>query len=196
MNFLAHFYLSGGEAELEVGSFLGDFVRRKDWEKFSPRIQQGIQLHHQIDEFTDTHDIVRQSRLRLFTNYRHYSRVIVDLLYDHFLSKHFGRYSATASLQQFSASVYTNLKPYASSFPERGQDVFASMSKYDWLYHYQLFDEGFGRSLRSMSRRSSGKIPFGDSLELIREEYSDFESEFFLFFEQLMAFAEEQRKSL
>ena len=88
------------------------------------------------------------------------------------------------------------MQSHRSTFPESAQHVFQSMSNYDWLYHYQFFDEGFGRALRSMSRRSSGKIPFGDSLELIRVDYTAFEKEFFLFFDTLDSYVKHKIKSL
>ncbi len=93
MNFLAHIYLSGNDTDLIIGNFIADGIKGKKYKKFSPGIQKGILLHREIDTFTDAHPIVRQSTKRLHKNYGHYSGIIVDILYDHFLAKNWSRYS-------------------------------------------------------------------------------------------------------
>jgi acyl carrier protein phosphodiesterase len=65
MNFLAHIYLSGDSEDLLIGNFIADFVKGKQYEQFVGSIQKGIFLHRQIDYFTDTHALVRQSTKRL-----------------------------------------------------------------------------------------------------------------------------------
>ena len=94
MNFLAHLYLSGDNPKVKVGNFIGDFVKGKNLkDRFEADIARGIGLHREIDWFTDTHSIVKQSKDRLRPKYRHYSGVIVDIFYDHFLAKNWDRYS-------------------------------------------------------------------------------------------------------
>ncbi|HWA32994.1 MAG TPA: hypothetical protein VG737_02640, partial [Cyclobacteriaceae bacterium] len=73
MNFLAHLYLSGDDADVMTGNFIGDFVRGRHLaEQFGKKIALGIDLHRAIDEFTDHHDVVRQSKTRLRPKYGHY----------------------------------------------------------------------------------------------------------------------------
>ena len=87
MNFLAHIYLSGDDSLLKIGNFIADRVRGKEYLNYELRIQQGILLHREIDSYTDFHPIFRQSKRKLSARYNHYSGVIVDVLYDHFLAK-------------------------------------------------------------------------------------------------------------
>jgi len=93
MNFLAHIYLSGDNKDITIGNFIADGIRGNDYKKLPKDIQTGILLHRRIDTFTDAHKIVRQSTKRLHKNYSHYSGVIVDILYDHFLAKNWKKYS-------------------------------------------------------------------------------------------------------
>src|SRR5436190_842749 len=87
MNFLAHLYLSGDDADVMTGNFIGDFVRGRNLaEQFGEKIARGIELHRAIDAFTDHHSVVKQSKTRLRPKYGHYSGVIVDIFYDHFLA--------------------------------------------------------------------------------------------------------------
>ena len=65
-----------------VGSFLGDFVRGKQYQTFDPEIGRGILLHREIDRFTDAHPVFRQSKRRLVPQQGHYAGVVVDVFYD------------------------------------------------------------------------------------------------------------------
>ena len=88
MNFLAHIYLSGDDPNIQLGNFIGDFVKGRNLvEQFGHEIAKGIELHRAIDEFTDKHPIVKLSKVRLREKYRHYAPVIVDIFYDHYLAK-------------------------------------------------------------------------------------------------------------
>ncbi|GAL00009.1 acyl carrier protein phosphodiesterase [Nonlabens ulvanivorans] len=86
MNYLAHIYLSGNDTELRIGNFIADSVRGKDFTMFPERVAQGIILHRHIDTFTDSHPIVKLSKDLIRSEYGHWSSVIVDLYYDHFLA--------------------------------------------------------------------------------------------------------------
>ena len=80
MNFLAHIYLSGDYPKLMIGNFIGDFVKGRNLlEQFDSEIAAGIDLHRAIDEYTDSHPVVTQSKNRLRPSYRHYAPVIVDM---------------------------------------------------------------------------------------------------------------------
>src|SRR5690606_6470869 len=92
MNFLAHIYLSGDDPNVVIGNFIADGIKGKDYQKFPTEIQHGILLHREIDTFTDAHPIVRQSTKRLHKNFGHYSGVLVDVFYDHFLAKNWKHY--------------------------------------------------------------------------------------------------------
>ena len=93
MNFLAHLYLSADDPEIQLGNFIGDFVRGRDLStRFSVGIVTGILLHREIDEFTDRHEVVKRSKDRLRPKYRHYAPVIIDMFYDHHLAVNWNAY--------------------------------------------------------------------------------------------------------
>ena len=85
MNFLGHFYLSQSNPELVVGNFIADFVKGNKYIDYPDKIAEGIMMHRHIDYYTDHHPKVSKGRKRLFGTYRHYSEVIMDMYYDHFL---------------------------------------------------------------------------------------------------------------
>jgi acyl carrier protein phosphodiesterase len=98
MNFLAHLHLSGNNPNIMLGNFMGDFVKGKSYrQQYEPEIIKGIELHRSIDEFTDSHPVVTESKNRLRPTYRHYSGVIVDVFYDHFLAANWNQVPFTAA---------------------------------------------------------------------------------------------------
>jgi acyl carrier protein phosphodiesterase len=57
-----------------LGNFIGDFVKGRNLtEQFGTPIAKGIELHRSIDDFTDHHPVVKQSKARLRDKYRHYA---------------------------------------------------------------------------------------------------------------------------
>src|SRR3954470_8758842 len=127
MNFLAHQYLSGNNTDLMVGNFIADFVKgRLALQGFDKEIIKGIELHRAIDEFTDTHSVVTQSKNRLRPKYRHYSGVIVDVFYDHFLAKYWSQYHHDP-LEDFADHIYKTMETFYPVVPAGFKNMFPYM---------------------------------------------------------------------
>ena len=62
MNYLAHFHLSNNDKNLIIGNYIADDVKGKAYLNYPTEIQHGIILHRKIDAFTDTHQIVINSK--------------------------------------------------------------------------------------------------------------------------------------
>jgi len=190
MNFLAHLYLSGNDADIQLGNFIGDFVKGRNLtEQFEPRIAKGIELHRAIDEFTDKHPIVKLSKERLRPKYRHYAPVIIDIFYDHFLAKNWDRYHNTF-LPDYAESVYKMVMSRENILPEKVKWMMPYMIKQNWLTNYARLD-GIGRVLNGMSRRTPYDSKMHEAVEDLKFSYKDFEKEFFEFFPMLEAYSRE-----
>lgn len=176
MNFLGHFYLSKGVEDLIVGNFIADFVKGKKYLDYPSGISNGIMMHREIDHFTDRHPMVRQGRKRLFRTYRHYSGVIIDMYYDHYLATLWTEYSRI-SLTDFAADIYEILEKHWQLLPAESQYMFPYMKSGNWLVRYQTI-EGIGQSLTGMSRRLNNNSKLDKSVIQLREYYDDFEQEF------------------
>ncbi|MBL7871888.1 MAG: DUF479 domain-containing protein [Cyclobacteriaceae bacterium] len=184
MNFLAHLFLSGDNAEIMVGNFIGDFVRGKNFhDQYSPSIALGIELHREIDEFTDNHLIVLESKKRLRPKYRHYSPVIVDMFYDHLLAKNWSTYSTTP-LDQYAQHAYTTLNQYETKVPDQVKRLLPYMIQGNWLYHYSRI-EGIHRALSGMAQRTPYASKMEEASHDLEEHYELFENEFTVFFPKL-----------
>ena len=98
MNYLAHLFLADDDAESLIGNLAGDFV--KGPVRGNDPISQGIRKHRAIDSFTDTHPSVAAFRRVLIPDHGHYSRIISDVFFDHFLALNWSRYAA-GTLESF-----------------------------------------------------------------------------------------------
>ena len=184
MNFLAHLYLSGNDPDIQLGNFIGDFVRGRNLtEQFDARIATGIELHRAIDEFTDKHAIVKLSKDRLRGKYRHYASVIVDIFYDHYLAKNWDQFH-DVFLPDYAEGIYAMVMSREGILPEKVTWMMPHMIKGNWLANYARI-EGIGRVLGGMSRRTPYDSKMNESIEDLKIYYLDFEKEFLEFFPKL-----------
>lgn len=188
MNFLAHIYLSGNNDLITVGNFIADGIKGNRYTKFPIEIQKGILLHRQIDTFTDAHPTVRQSTKRLHENYGHYSGIIVDILYDHFLAKNWSTYSKIP-LEVYAETFYDLLGEYFEILPVRIQKMMPHMIAGNWLLSYAKI-EGIQNVLNGMNRRTKNISGMNKATIELKQFYSEFEAEFESFFEELIRFSE------
>lgn len=194
MNYLAHIYLSGTNEKLMIGNFIADSVKGNNWKGYDPDILKGIKLHRAIDNFTDTHKIVKQSKKKLWSRYRHYNAVIIDIFYDHFLAKQWSKYHSLP-LSKFVDESYSTLYKYNDNLPEKTKLFLKYMVKNNWLYNYQ-FVEGINKVMQGMAHRASFNSGMEHATEELEEYYDEFSDEFESFFPLLKQFVESKLSTL
>lgn len=183
MNFLAHLYLSGNDEELLVGNFIGDFVKGSQMDQYPANIQKGIRLHRSIDSYTDNHEVVLQSKIRLREKFRHFAPVIVDVYYDHFLAKDWASFSSTPLLE-YTENFYQTMDAYYDILPKGVVHMLSYMARDNWLYNYQ-FIEGIDKALTGMSRRTKYENKMDEASQALIDHYEEFKQEFHQFFPEL-----------
>jgi len=190
MNFLAHIYLSNGNPKIMVGNFIGDFVKGRNFsEMYEEDIARGIELHRLIDEYTDHHPVVKQSKFKLRQKYRHYAAVIVDIFYDHFLSKYWSIYHPTP-LAIFADTVYKTMEEHGAILPRAVKGMLPYMVRENWLVNYGNFD-GIGMALAGISRRAKYGSKMDESIHDLKNFYDEFKTEFDLFMPDVKAAAQQ-----
>ncbi|MFY0593926.1 ACP phosphodiesterase [Roseivirga sp.] len=194
INYLAHLLLSGNNPKIKVGNFIGDFIKGKQYETLDPMIGKGVLLHREIDFYTDNHAIVALSKDRLREKYRHYSGVIVDMFYDHYLAKNFELYSST-HLTDFAQMSYQIVESYWDVIPPRGQKMLPYMIRGNWLVNYGK-REGIHRALQGLSRRTKFDSKLEYAIQDLQEFDSEFESEFMSFFKEIEVHISKFREDL
>ena len=194
MNFLAHIYLSGNDTLLKLGNFMADGIKGKQYQTYRPQLQKGILLHRSIDSFTDSHPIVKQSTKRLHPKYSHYSGVIVDILYDHFLAKNWKKYHRKP-LAPYVEDFYDLLDEHFELLTPSIQRMVPHMIADNWLLSYAEIS-GIATVLYNMNRRTKNISGMDRAVEDLELHYHDFENEFTLFFDELRAFCSHRIKEL
>lgn len=189
MNFLAHLYLSGSNSNIMLGNFMGDFIKGKSYlQQYEPEIVKGIDLHRSIDEYTDSHPIVIQSKNRLRPTYRHYSGVITDVFYDHFLATHWNQFHAVP-LEIFAQKAYQTIVSANAILPAELNQMMPYMINGNWLVNYREL-EGIHRALSGMAQRTPYRSRMEEAVNDLRIHYTEFEKEFMQFFPQLNAYCQ------
>jgi acyl carrier protein phosphodiesterase len=187
LNYLAHLYLADPTDDALIGNLLGDFVKGRPGEHYSDEIVAGILLHRKIDTFADAHPTMRTSRGRIGSHMRRFSGVIIDVCYDHFLTRYWSRYS-NQDLTVFIQHVYNVLQKNRSILPQRLQRILPYMISENWLGRY-IEMKRVGVTLDRITRRLTRGERFKGAIVEVEQNYGDLESDFLNFFPDLLDYA-------
>jgi acyl carrier protein phosphodiesterase len=194
MNYLAHIFLSGNDLDIQMGNFMGDEIKGRQYKKFSVQVQKGIILHRYIDSFTDRHILVKRSKDRLSKNFGHYGGVLIDIFYDHFLSNNWQIYS-TKSLQDFVTDFYKTLEEKKLILPAETKRIGQQLVTHNWLLKYRA-TEDLEQVLYGMEKRIKHEIPLHLSLLDLDRNYQELENDFLEFFPLLQRYSTEILQTL
>lgn len=178
MNYLVHLHLSPQQPLVRLGSLAGDFVKGRIDTRWDTELAHGLALHRRLDAFAHDDPAFNRSRQRLNPDLGLYRGVLVDIFYDHFLARHWPRYSPV-SLEVYAAAIYDDLRRHFSLLPPGLQRVAPRMIEHDWLVSYRDC-EVVELVLRRMAGRGRhGGLAAGAG-ELERH-YEEVEADFFEF---------------
>lgn len=187
MNFLAHTFLSGDDEGLVVGNFLGDFLRNKQVELLPEAVREGVRLHRLIDTFTDQHPLVLQGVRRLYAAHHKYAPVLMDVYYDHLLTRNWATYSSEP-LEDFAARSYDILLRHTPIMPEPVSDRLQRMIADNWLSKYGTW-EGLEFTFRRMQHFVSAPAHLDGAVQSLQQHLPALQEEFGAFFPELIDYA-------
>ena len=190
MNFLAHVYLSGENNDIMIGNFIADHVKGNDIDDFRMEISRGIKLHRMIDDYTDHHPIFNQSKQRLSSTYRHYSGVLVDMFYDHFLAANWKDY-CSENLYVYTRKKYRILMKNFLILPSETKKMLPFMMSTNWLASYKKLDF-LQRALSGMAIRTPFKSGMENAVSDLKDDYDLYQAEFRSFFDEMMKFVQDE----
>lgn len=191
MNLLAHAYLSFNRPEILAGNMISDYVKGKKKFDYPQGIQDGMQLHRAIDEFTDGHEITYRAKQYFKADYRLYAGAFVDVLYDHFLANDTNQFLDDAALNNFCQLTYNQLQLNSTLFPLPFQKMMPYMLSQNWLYNYKYkagIEKGFGGLVSRAAYLSESAIAF----KIFNEQYEELQICYNEFFPELKLFASQQ----
>ncbi len=187
MNHLAHVFLAPDSTEARVGSILGDFTRGIDVSLLPIPVQQGIRHHRAVDSFTDQHPEVLASKAVFSRQRRRFAGVALDILYDHYLLRHWQRFSQT-DRDIFVERIYQELQRNEHLMPEKMAQVTRRMVEHDWFGAYRDL-ESIGYALDRVAGRIRFANKFTGMIDEIRANDVELEKRFLRFFPDLQFFA-------
>src|SRR5690554_777855 len=139
MNHLAHVFLAPDSPEARIGSILGDFTRGVDVSALPGRVRNGVRHHLAVDGFTDRHPDVLASKALFSSQRRRFSGVALDVLYDHYLLRHWQGFSHQ-NRDTFVRRIYRELQAHEHLMPPRMTVVMRKMVHNDWFGAYEDLD--------------------------------------------------------
>ena len=164
MNFLGHWLFSDPTPDALMGSLWPDFAKRPSPDEVSEEFLVHFDRHQWLDRETDTTPILEPLRQALRPKLRKTTPVVVDMLIDHHLAKHWGDYHPE-SLRAFTQERYRLAQAFNPSIvPSRLEKTLHLMSTQDWLCNYR-FEGVVQRSLIGMSHRLRKDNPMAEKAE-------------------------------
>jgi acyl carrier protein phosphodiesterase len=190
MNYLAHLFLSGTDSSIIVGNLLEDFIKgginNSRNSLFPLSIKMGIQLHRNIDVFTDTHSEVKKCKAFFYSKFAKFSPIVVDVLFDHFLIKNWSLFT-TEPFEVFRKRAYGSLGLHQEVQPLAMKNRVRSMIEHDWLKNY-IEIWGLERAFLGLNTKiNRSDIDLRKSIPIFEANYQAIDTYFVSFFKDLKA---------
>ncbi|ABZ76117.1 protein of unknown function DUF479 [Shewanella halifaxensis HAW-EB4] len=185
MNFLAHLHLADNSQTSLAANIAGDFAKGSI-EHFPKHLQQGIWLHRQIDQLTDSHEITKELLSIFPKTLTRAAPIIIDLSFDHMLAKYWDEYHHQ-SLEEFAAKAYDAIDE-CKELPQQLISIAPKIRQENWLVGYQT-REGLNQTLASVAKRVSKPEIFNGAQECVKKLDTEIEIAFRTFYPQLMAYS-------
>ncbi|MBD2790931.1 DUF479 domain-containing protein [Xenorhabdus sp. 42] len=195
MNFLAHLHLAALSKSSLLGNLMADFVRGSPEGLFSPDIVAGIRMHRRVDSLTDKHPLVLEACKLFRSEYRRVAPITLDILWDHFLSLHWGRIEKNYSLPEFVNLARSKIEPHLEDTPEKFQEFNHYLWAQNLLIRYADMS-CIANVLQSIAHKRPKLSALAGSYQDIEKHYSDFETLFWQFYPQMMEFASNNSQSV
>jgi acyl carrier protein phosphodiesterase len=194
LNHLAHTLLAGADADMLLGSLLGDFWRGTPDPGWRAGVRAGVVLHRRIDVYTDSHPVVADARSLFDAPWRRYAGILIDIYFDHALARDWAQYTE-GSLEAFSAQIGELLARHRDWLPadlNRFAGYFRAHGLFAAYARRPVIDQvlaGIGGRLRHPNR-------LGESGPALWQRAEELDEAFARFFPDLQAHARTLRRKL
>ncbi len=208
MNWLAHLLLSHSQnpsqnpsqdphlslLEFEWGNLLADAVKGQARMQMSQAFLRGAKCHFAVDRFTDEHPTAGRSRARLYPHFGKLSGIVVDILYDHYLARNWGRFHPQ-TLEQYSMERTLEFAGVPQYYPEPARKMLEYIASQNIFVSYASvpgIELTLARFSKRVSQRLKQEIHLEWAIPLLHETNGALdlalEGDFLQFFPQLQDF--------
>ena len=191
MNHLAHALLAGADADVLLGSLLGDFWRGAPDPGWPDGVRAGVLLHRRIDVYTDSHPVVADARALFDAPWRRYAGILIDIYFDHVLARDWPR-DAPQTLEAFSVQVGALLDRHRDWLPA-DLNRFAGYFRAHGLFAAYSRRAVIDQVLAGISCRLRHPNQLGEAGPALWAHADELDAAFARFFPDLEHYAREQR---
>lgn len=136
MNYIAHLHLTYPNQQLSVGNLIGDMVKPSDVKDLPEEFRKGVLAHRRIDSFSDQHPSYKAIVRELRPVHGKYSPVVLDIVFDHVLCKHWKSVANGPKLPDFFDWAQGVMDLGIPNVPDYVAKRLKRMSQHRWLHGY------------------------------------------------------------
>lgn len=185
MNFLAHLHLAHLAQSSLSGNLLADFVRGNPDGTYAHEVVEGIRMHRRVDVLTDGLPEVREAKAWFRPETRRVAPITLDVMWDHFLSRHWAQISPDRSLPEFVRYARAQVSTILPESPP----PFVNLNNYlwseKWLERYREM-AFIQQVLNGMANRRPRLDALRDSWHDLDAHYPALEKLFWQFYPRMM----------
>ena len=195
MNYLAHCCLVPPTAQALAGALLGDLIHGPDLSGLPAEVARSIRLHRAIDRYTDNHPEVMAAKNLLQPPLRRYAGIIVDVAFDHLLSRSFMHWHPEQALPELARAVYAAIADYRLLAPAK------TRARLDYIASHRLLEkygqaESIGKALAGIGSRFTRDNPLSDADPVAIALLPAWQPQFERFYPELKQFAADNWQQL
>jgi len=184
MNWLAHLHLSEDTPAARIGNLLPDILKFPDLATVPDCFRGGIDQHKRVDAFTDAHPVFRRSTRRMDGDLKRYAPILVDLFYDHFLSRSWHKYS-TVPLDSFVDRFHAEIDDFKNDLPDLAYDRLSQIRDEELLLSYQE-SNGIMSALERIGKRFKRPVDLTRGVDFLIADEEGFAADFEIFYPELL----------
>ncbi|CAI1075714.1 ACP phosphodiesterase [Serratia quinivorans] len=192
MNYLAHLHLASLAESSLLGNLLADFVRGNPAGEYDPAVVAGIMMHRRVDVLTDSLPQVRACRAYFSEEHQRVAPITLDVVWDHFLARHWQQLEPSLSLQGFIQQAQGQILPHLPLTPPRFQNLNGYLWPERWLERYAELPF-IGNVLAGMASRRPRLAALAGSFADVERNYHQLETQFWQFYPQMMQQAKDKQ---
>ncbi|MGY6030836.1 ACP phosphodiesterase [Phytobacter sp. AG2a] len=186
MNFLAHLHLAHLADSSLSGNLLADFVRGNPADLYPADVVAGIHMHRRIDVLTDSLPEVKEARQWFRPETRRVAPITLDVMWDHFLSRHWAEIAPQTPLEEFVEYAQTQISAILPDAPLPFVNLNDYLWSERWLERYREM-AFIQRVLNGMASRRPKLDALRDSWQDLDQHYAALEQQFWQFYPRMMA---------
>ena len=189
MNFFAHLVLAEPTPQSRLGNLMGDFCQGLHLQSLPVAVQAGIWRHRAIDRFTDGAAETLEAKALFSNTRRRFAPVILDVLFDHLLLKHWPQLDSRPLLP-LCQQLYQQLWHQRNVMPPAMAATVTAIVQQDWFTSYQQLDN-IGMALDRIASRIRFAHQFAGSLNEVNQHLPVLDSLFLQFYPKLQTYVRE-----